>query len=704
MLYRSVMPSYRNVIAVLLFASVAVAPSGPSAIAAQPAEIAGTDGRWTLRNDVLEATVAFADDNLRLDSLVCRETKVECIAGKTALSTHVVDGVNRTGGWKLVDSDVRDIELFGKTWGKRLEVTLTRPELTVRHVFELYDGRAGIRYLSRLKNNTDKEVTIHSSEVLNLKLRESARTLHYVEGVATWKHNREALTRGGRNCIVRYDGGYGVFVSPENNWATCLEPGEAKALASEKLMYVSAFADADAALRVTTNPRAVQLTLFPQEEVEYFSVDFGVFAGDALDGRVAAAEHFRKRYRFVGPMHQLATNDWQWQDQGRTDKMYRETVIPNAAAAGFDRINIDDYWYWPEDSCEPKDNWTDMASLCDAIVKAGMKPGHWFSLQGKWCINGWGKGRDCADPANVEFKLQQMNEILIGKYQSRWDQVDAGLLWKTDQPTPFSHPMDSVYRKILGMKRYMNTVAAAHPDFLMQVTCEIDNPAGPGQQAGSGNQNVGLIHLADNGIIGMFRRTETHDNVRDLFGCVGMLPLEGLLSTWGEDGIRASSWQDSPLWYYQFLLARHTMTYSRPWEWSPESIAHLRAFNDWRKSPPVAALLNEVMRPVYNGADWEKNDGPWAWMFTDEKREKAILITLNHLDLAPSNAFTAKLRWLDPKKNYRVTDITMQPGGKFNHKYIGVLTGEKLSSEGLSVNLDAGPERCAAYWFEATSD
>jgi len=184
-----------------------------------------------------------------------------------------------------------------------------------------------------------------------------------------------------------------------------------------------------------------------------------------------------------------------------------------------------------------------------------------------------------------------------------------------------------------------------YPDFIMQVTCEIDNPAHPNPPA-QYQENVGLIHLADNGIVGMFRRTDTRDDVRDLFDCVGLFPLEGLLSTWGEDG-SAQAWQDAPLWYYQFLLARHTTTYSMPDSWSPESIAHLRAFNDWRKNPRFKAVLNELMRPVYNGTDWQKNEGPWSWMFIDEKKTKALLFALNHLDLSRENAFAARLRRLD---------------------------------------------------------
>jgi len=433
-------------------------------------------------------------------------------------------------------------------------------------------------------------------------------------------------------------------------------------------------------------------------------VNIGVFQGDVMDGRVAVAEHLRKRFKYHDPSHILSTNDWKWFNMeskdkklmdGRTDEKYRNIVIPKAAAAGFDRVHFDDYWYAPEDGCEPREGWTqDMAGLCDLIVAGGMKPGHWFSLQGKYCHNGWGAGRDCADPANVDFKLKQLEDILIKKYHTAWDQLDAGLLWHTGEVTAYSHPSDSVYRKILGLRRYMNTVAHKYPDFLMQVTCEIDNPVN-----GHPNQNVGLIHLCDNGILGMYRRTATRDDVRDMFDCLGMFPLEGLLSTWGEKGA-GNDWFDSPRWYYQFLLARHTSIYSMPSGWPPESVAHLRAFNDWRKNPRFRTVLNELMRPVYNGADWQKNEGPWSWMFVDEKKTKALLFALNHRDLSKENAFAARLRWLDPAKTYLVEDITMLSDGKFNHAFRGKFSGARLQQDGLQIDLNAGPNRCAAFWIQ----
>jgi hypothetical protein len=686
----------------------AVILTARTALAAEPASVADRGTTWALRNGALRATVSFVDGQLLLTSLENRAAGTDYLKGRTPAPLFSYDMASNTvtaadGGWTLAGATVSAIVLYGKEWGKRLEITLSRAQpvaFSIRQVFEVYGDKSGLRVCSFLKNGTDLPLVLGGSDVLALNLPDRPHQVHYVTGNVKWNVGTGGVHRVGRNLVTAYDSGDGWFVVPENNWASCLEPGPSKGNPAEKLLYIHAW-DGEPRVRVSTNPKAIQLTLFPREEVEYFSVNLGVFQGDDMEGRMAVAEHLRRRFKYHNPAHILSVNDWQWGNGWgrRTDKNYREIVVPKAQAAGFDRVLIDDGWYAPDDSTTPKGNWTDMALLGQYISDHGLKAGHWFSMQGRFCSRGWGEGRDCADPANVDFKLAQMEEELIGRYRTSWDQVDAGLLWKTDAETAYSHPLDSVYRKVLGMKRYMNTIAHRHPDFIMQTTCEIDNPGGVPTH-GEGAQNVGLIQLADNGIMGMFRRSEYADDVRDLFAAFGLFPLEGMLSTHGEDGIRADSWQDSPLWYYQFLLARHTMIYSWPGDWSAESVAHLRVFNDWRKNPRFQSLLMEVMRPVYNGPDPVKNEGPWAWMFTDEQRSKALLFAINHRELNKVNAFDAKLRWLDGKKTYLVEEITQLPDATFNYNYRGEFTGTQLKAQGLPIDLDAGEERCAAFYVE----
>jgi hypothetical protein len=682
---------------------------GVSSFADEPATISQKGNSWTLQNETLISVVKFTDGKLMLSDLYNREANCDYLkaTAPASLFKYIIQGKTLTaddGGWTLVSSKVDEITGYGSEWGKQLEIVLSRTQpvaFSVRQIFEIYKDRGGLRIFSFVRNNSDKNLTISSSDVVNLNLPDRPHTLYYIDGVLDWKSTNNGLTNGGRNGIIQYSSGDGWYILPENNWATSLEPGASKAHSSEKLLGIFIW-NSDKTVRVATNPKAVQLTLFTGEELEYFSVNIGLFKGDVADGRMAVAEHLRLRYRYHDPSRILSTNDWQWGGVGgkRTDSVYRNILIPKARAAGFDRIHIDDFWYEPEDGVTPKGNWTNMPDLCNLIKANGMIPGHWFSLQGKICIHGWGNGRDCADPANIDFKLKQLEDTLIGQYSTGWDQVDAGLLWKTAEASSYSNPESSVYRKILGMRKYMNTITHKYPDFIMQTTCEVDNPAGPGAGDSHGNQNIGLIHLPNNGIAGMYRRTEFGDDVRDLFADIGMFPLEGMLSTWGEDGNIRAAWKDSPLWYYQFLLARHTSIYSWPGDWSTGSLTHLRTFNDWRKSAEIEPILNEIMRPVYNGPDWMKNEGPWSWMYVNKTKSRALLFAINHLDLAPSNSFSAKLRWLDEKKTYTIEEITQLPDGSMKHEARGEFRGAQLKSEGFPINLDQGPEHCAAFLIQ----
>jgi len=691
------------------------AGDAPPTPAPAPVTITAAKEAWTLSNEALDLRLAFKDGSLQVVGLLNKAAKRDYLAGRAAqaLFTHTVAGqicAANDGKWSLGEVKTTLIEVFGKTWGKRLEITLSRGEpvaFSVRQVFELYEGGA-LRCLSFVKNGTEQPLALGASEVFSLNLPDEPHQVHFVTGNVMWNVGSAGVHRNGRTVQVNYSSGDGWFLLPENNWATSTQPGPGKGSARDKLLYIHAW-DQEAKVRVSSNPAAVQVTLFPREELEYFAVNFGVYQGDATDGRMAAAEHLRRRFKFINPVPVISTNDWQWGEQWgrRTEALYRSVVIPQAKAAGFDRVLFDDGWYAPDDSTTPKPPVANMAALTQSIVDNGMKTGHWFSLQGHFCTRGWANGRDAADPANIDFKLKQLQEELIGKYHCNWDQVDAGLFWKTDQETPYSHPMDSVYRKILGAKRYMNTVAHRHPDFIMQTTCEVDNPGGPGEEGlgagthGVGNQNIGLIQLADNGIAGMFKRTEYADDVRDLFADFGLFPLEGMLSTHGEDGLKGDNgWQDSPLWYYQFLLARHTMIYSWPGDWSPASVQHFRSFNDWRRNPRMQALLSKIVQPVYKGPDPVKNAGPWCWMVADAAKSEALVFAINHRELNPVQSFAAKLRWLDPAKTYFIEEITQLSDGSSHYAYRGEFSGAALKQTGLPVDLDAGEERCAAFFVK----
>lgn len=658
----------------------------------EPASIVRNGDTWTLRNRVLIAEVNYLNGSVRFTQLRNRQAGTDYISDQYSspmFCFETGEGLITAddGMWSLKNSSIEDIKLYGITWGKRLELLITRTSpvhLSIKLNFEVYRDRAGIRHYAWIHNHQEEELEIRASDVLAFEVAARPEVIHYIEGKLNWRATSQGVDRAGRNCIAQYPGGHGWFVLPENNWATCLVPGGKKGTQEHKMMFIQACRDSSS-VRVATDPKAIQLILFPGEEIEYFSVNLGVYTGDTRDGRVAASEHLRERFRFHDTSSFLSMNDYFWRNR-RTDDNYRNIAIPRAKEAGFDHVHIDDFWYFPEDSCKPANNWTDMEALCALIRENGMKPGHWFSLQGKYCINGWGAGRDCADPANVDFKLKQCEEILIGRYKSTWDQVDAGLLWKTGETTSYSHPSDSVYRKILGMKRYMNTITQQYPDFTMQVTCEIDNP-----MQGHENENVGLIHLADNGMVGMYLRTDRKDNVQDLFDSIGLFPLEGLCASWGD------MWLDSPNWYYQFLLARHNDIYSWPGGWSKESIARLGRFNAWRKSHRIGALLNMVVRPVYDGAT-SPYKGPWAWMFVNTDRSRGLLIAIDHKKTGV-DGILPKLRWLDEHKSYLVEDISLHSDG-FHYSFRGLCAGATLKSPGFPVNLSSYPDRCAAFWIQ----
>ncbi len=288
-----------------------------AARAAEPAVVTQQGSAWTLQNAVHQTTVSFAAGKLFLTSLSNREANVDYLKDRQAapLFSLAIDGHTVTandGGWTLAQAAVSDIEVYGIQWGRRLELTLTRTDplaIAVRQVVEIYRGRFGLRVLSFWKNGTDRQLTVRASDVLSLNLPDLPHTMYSIEGVLNWQATVGGSTNGGRNAMVRYVAGDGWYLVPENNWATCLEPGAGKAHSRDKMLGIFAW-NGENAVRVATNPKAVQLVLLPREEVEYFAVNLGVFKGDVVDGRMAAAEHLRQRYKFHNPSRVLSTNDW----------------------------------------------------------------------------------------------------------------------------------------------------------------------------------------------------------------------------------------------------------------------------------------------------------------------------------------------------------------------------------------------------------
>ncbi len=674
---------------------------------AHPARITSSGTKWTLENDALKTVIAFSNGSIDMTSFYNKRASVEYLAakGNRYLFKHVVEGhelVANDGGWSLAGSSISDISFYKKTWGKQLIVTIARTvpvPIRIRLVFEVYNGRAGLRYYSYIKNNdSSHNMTVSASDILALDLPNKAHTLYYVPNNTLWSSTTGSLADGRRNCLVRYDTGDGWAINPENNFCTSLEAGQFKGNYDHTFLHINAWSSIDD-VRVYSDPLAVQLVLFPNEEVEYFSVNLEVFKGDQWDARVAVSEHLRLRYKF-NPTRTISINDWQWFSSGnRTDAYYRNTAVPAVKEAGLDRVNVDDFWNghgdsFLRDSDQPLTTFTtDLPTLGTWIESQDLKMGLWFQPSGSGTdgFGAWGGGRDMADPAAIALKTDQVENTLIAKYRSYWDQVDCGLFWKNAANTPYSHPSDSVYRKVVNVRNFMNYIQHKYPDFIMQTTCEVDNPSN------FGNESVALLHMPDNGIAGLFRRTESHDNVKDMFNAIGMFPLEGMLETYGEDR-QDDVWRAKTGWFYEWLLGRHTSIYYNLVSLTPNVRQLCRQFNDWRKNPRIQALLNEVVRPVYNGPN-NDNSGPWSWMFVNEAKTGAIVLAVGGANTS-TQTFTPRLRWLDKGKTYLVEDITLQDDGTWHYSFKGKASGSALIKSGLAIDLQESPSRGKAFWIQ----
>ncbi|UQZ87541.1 hypothetical protein SK3146_06843 [Paenibacillus konkukensis] len=135
----------------------------------------------------------------------------------------------------------------------------------------------------------------------------SLPALRYLHAIYNDTYTRELglLQLAVSNSLVRqnlYDAGDGWGVQPEMNWKTQDGPAVYGDKPSTSSM-LPPFANINAwsgigGVKVSTNPSALQLVLFPGEEFEYIAVDLTVFKGDIIDGKMAVEEHFRKRFKY----------------------------------------------------------------------------------------------------------------------------------------------------------------------------------------------------------------------------------------------------------------------------------------------------------------------------------------------------------------------------------------------------------------------
>jgi hypothetical protein len=702
--------------------------TSPGSATGGNATIAKNGNSWTLENDGMKAVVSFAKGSVDLTSLRNKTTGEELLTGdgEKRLFRHLVDEQevrSDDGGWSLTGDTIQVIDVHRQNWGKELHLELSRPALkfSITLIFEIYDGVAGLRYYSFLKNDdATKKRVIKESDVMTLNFPNQPHTIFHVPWQTKWARTKEGLKDGKRQCLCRYDSGAGWALLPENNWCTSIKPGGYAGDPKNPYLFLNVWSGGRTNVTVTTNPIAVQLVLFPGERIEYFSVNIQVFNGDEWDARIAVAEHFRKRFKYHNPLPQLDFQEYGGYEFLQTDVNARDLLAPALAEAGFDRWEVT--WRWngcnADDRTEPRPGFTkDLPALADFFISKGLKIGYYFCMNGQMNGNGWGGGRDLADPKEIAYKQKQVEEILIGKYHSTWQMIDLGELWQNSKETGYSHPSDNVYRKSLNLRNYVTRMTRKYPEFTPLISCEVPNPGGA--------QCVSLMEVGENGQAGTYYRTDGGGNLRDAFNFIGLMPLESFVGVIGYEG---DPWPKmfTPVYYYSTLLNGCFTFYSDVRNWTLEQRQHMRLFNDWRKNPRIGAVLRELARPLYNGPD-NNNAGPHAWMYANSLKSSAILVALVFDKQSKSLPFDVKLRALDPGKTYLIEDITLGPKG-FVYAYRGKSKGADLMAKGVHLDLNArqmswpdwitsppipkfpgkikhaapstGPSPCLAYWLQ----
>ncbi len=659
-----------------------VKPSAIPTASAAGSTITRSGNVWTLENDVMRVSIIYGSGSIEMTSFYNKEAGVEYLTGSGSkhLFYHNYGGsalYSNDGGWTLGTAVITDIQKFGVHWGKALEIPVTRTSpqhLTVTLRFEMYNDRAGLNYSNRIKNHSASNKTITESDIVALNLPDNPHTLHYVPNM-TWSSTRGALAPNtGRNAISVYDSGDGWIVQPEMNWKT-LGPVDRLPFAN-----INAWSGIDG-VKVSTNPGSLQLVLFPNEEFEYLSVNMTTFQGDILDGKMAMEEHFRKRFKYHDTKSIFLVNDWDWHWDGqRSDAYYRSTVIPRAVQSGLDMIMPDDFWNTTRDTTTPASSFTtDLQSLTDEIVESGLQFGLWFSMTGDNHM----LGRDLADPAQIEFKRSQVEDFMIPEYHLTHQMIDLTEFWPNASATSTSHPSDSVYRKNVLTRNYLNDLTTRHPDFIGKLTSEVDiHPT-------QGDRNIGLLHIADNGFVSS--KGDVDKDLQIGMNHFGYLPMNAVYY----GGAPTGKMED----YYSYMLARAIKFKTDPGTWTDPAMNALKKFNDWRKSPRILEMTNQATRPLYAGPNYDTS-GPYAWMYRTEDKRKALVIVTAAGETGAATELTLDLRWLDDNKTYLVEDITMNDNGTSAYAYKGRYTGAQLKAPGLTVNLTENTSKGKAFWIQ----
>ena len=691
-----------------------------------PDPLPGDGQTFSMENDALSVTVAYKDGSVSLTSLYNKAAGREYLESGAGTLFSYTFGAYRNGdavdpvtvrsdggNWEFVSSEERDIVMHRTVdeqikVGRTTEIVLSDRSagLQVTMLFEVYEGVAGMRYQTLLKNLSDRKIVITESDVLSLPLPDESHRLHYVSAAAdsrnsntatnsSWKSTSGKLKPNtGRNALCVYDTGDGWWLMPETNWRTQIGPdryGDTPSETSATYEFATTSCwTSDQAVKVTTNPDSLMLTLKPDEEFEYIGVNFTVFKGDVIDGKMAAEEHFYKRFQYHDTSTIINTNDWYYWGK-RTTEYFETVVIPAAKAAGIDMVMLDDLWNTDRDSITAISALGSLEEFSKLVKDEGFLLGLWYSMSGGY-HNG---GRDLADPASLAEKIALV-ETLITEYGMNHMMVDLTEYWQNTEETDYSSPCDNVYRKNVMVQNALNLLVEKYPDFYVKPTNEVD--VYPTQ----GNRCNGLLHVMNNGWVvgngGLGNGMYGHSNL------FGYLPLSATYGDGKVDGNIAE--------YYYYLFCRNVKLPHAPDSdaWTRDGIALMAMFNAWRGGERIRALTDLVKRPSYLGENWDSTDqgkwidsgaktGPYAWTYVNADKTEALLIATTGGNELQN--FVADLRWLDADRIYLAADVSLNEAGYFDYAFRGAYTGKELVENGFAVSLKDEKAGGKAFLFTA---
>lgn len=310
-------------------AAFLAAGTGTGSAAALSESIRHRARNWTFENDSLRATVTYEAGGIRLTGLLNKRAGRDYLAAPSLLFAHELDGADTVRaddrGWRLgtTTRELITVRTKESSWrvGERVRIPLRRTAprpFLVTLVFEIYDGDAGLRCFTLVRNeDTARDLTLTRSTVIDLRLPDEPHTLHYVPNMK-WFSTRGSLSTDpvGRSwpkkALTVYDTGDGWSISPELNWKTQRGNGNYPTdYMLPPFAGINAWHEQDT-VSVDTHPEALRLTLFPGEEFEYLAVNLTVFKGDVVDGKMADELHFRKRFKYHHTTTLFHQNDWDY--------------------------------------------------------------------------------------------------------------------------------------------------------------------------------------------------------------------------------------------------------------------------------------------------------------------------------------------------------------------------------------------------------